>query len=120
MMNARLARMSGSELLPDYQSCCHAKICMNGWIQLYRQMNTPPHTHTPVSLDYHTNLYTLLKRSLFFPSPAGMSLTKLTLAGNNLIIFGRESLVSDTPAGNGKNDNIFYSVCMHYRYVKYR
>ncbi len=36
----------------------------------------------------------------FFPSPAGMSLTKLSLAG-------KISLVSDIPAGNGKNDNLF-------------
>jgi hypothetical protein len=28
------------------------------------------------------------KRFSFFPSPAGMSLTKLSLAGNNLIIPG--------------------------------
>jgi hypothetical protein len=41
-----------------------------------------------------------------------MSLTKLSLAGNNLILPGQrdsESLVSDIPAGDGKND-IFYSV----------
>jgi len=41
------------------------------------------------------------KRLSFFPSPTGMLLTKLSLAGNNLII----------PAGEGKNDNLFYSVC---------
>jgi hypothetical protein len=29
--------------------------------------------------------YNVKKRLLFFPSPAGMSLTKLSLAGNNLI-----------------------------------
>jgi hypothetical protein len=33
--------------------------------------------------------YTLEKRLLFSPSPAGMSLTKLSLAGNNLIIPGQ-------------------------------
>jgi hypothetical protein len=31
-------------------------------------------------------LYTVKKGYPFFPSPAGMSLTKLSLAGNNLII----------------------------------
>jgi hypothetical protein len=36
-----------------------------------------------------------------------MSLTKLSLGGNNLI---RESLVSDIPDGDGKIDNLFYSV----------
>jgi hypothetical protein len=41
-----------------------------------------------------------------------MSFTKLSLAGNNLIIPGaaRESLVSDIPAGDGKIVNLFYSV----------
>jgi hypothetical protein len=40
-----------------------------------------------------------------------MSLTKLSLAGNNLIIPAHgESLVSDIQAGGGKIDNVFYSV----------
>jgi hypothetical protein len=38
--------------------------------------------------------YTVKKRLSFFPFPAGMLLTKLSLAGNNLII----------PAGDGKNE----------------
>ncbi len=42
-----------------------------------------------------------------FSSPAGMSLTKLSLAGNNIIIPARESLVSDIPAGDGKIVNPF-------------
>ncbi len=37
-----------------------------------------------------------------FLSPAGMSLTRLFPA--------RESLVSDIPPGDGKIDNLFYSV----------
>ncbi len=41
------------------------------------------------------------KRLLIFLSPAGMSLTKLFLAG---------SLVSDIPPGDGKTANLFYSV----------
>jgi hypothetical protein len=44
-----------------------------------------------------------------------MSLTKLSLAGNNLIIIiiiiklfqTRESLISDIPVGDGKIDNLF-------------
>jgi hypothetical protein len=40
-----------------------------------------------------------------------MSLTKLSLAGNNLIIpVARESLVSDIPAGDGKKTIIFFTV----------
>ncbi len=39
-----------------------------------------------------------------------MSLTKLSLARNTLIIPGQGEFDSDIPAGDGKNDNIFYSV----------
>jgi hypothetical protein len=39
-----------------------------------------------------------------------MSLTEPSLAGKNLFIPGRESLVSDIPAGDGKTANNFYSV----------
>jgi hypothetical protein len=49
-----------------------------------------------------------------FLSPAGMSLTNLSLAGNNDVIYKlfppRESLVSDIPAGNGNIEKLFYSV----------
>ncbi len=51
------------------------------------------------------------KRLAIFPSQAGMSLTKLFLAWKIIKLFpGRESLVSDIPAGDGKIDNLFYSV----------
>jgi hypothetical protein len=43
------------------------------------------------------------KRLTIFPPLAGMSITKLSLAGNNLIFPAlRESLVSDISAGDGK------------------
>jgi hypothetical protein len=42
-----------------------------------------------------------------------MPLTKLSLAGNNLIIPARESLVSDLPARDGKIATLFYSVGNH-------
>jgi hypothetical protein len=46
-----------------------------------------------------------------FPSrPAGMSITILSLAGNNLIIPGPGCLVSDIPAGDGISLTFFYSV----------
>jgi hypothetical protein len=35
------------------------------------------------------SMYTCKKRLTIFPSPAGMSLTKLSLSGNNLIIRGQ-------------------------------
>jgi len=48
------------------------------------------------------------KRFSFFLYPAEMSLTKLPLDGNNLIIPGQgEFGISDIPAGDGKNDNLF-------------
>ncbi len=47
-------------------------------------------------------LYTV-KKVAIFPSPAEMSLTKLSPA--------RESLFSDILAGDGKIANFFYSVC---------
>jgi hypothetical protein len=54
-----------------------------------------------------------------FPSPAGMSLSKLSVARNTVIqVFpARESLVSDILAGEGKIDNktggffIFFFLC---------
>jgi len=39
------------------------------------------------------NRYTVKKRLAIFPSPAGMSLTKRALAGNNLIIRGQGECV---------------------------
>jgi len=47
-----------------------------------------------------------------FPSPAGMSLTKFSLGGNNDVItelfLPRGSLVSDIPAGDGELVNLFF------------
>ncbi len=56
------------------------------------------------------------KNILIFPSPSGVSLTKLSLGGNNDVIYKLfppwESLVSDTDisAGDGKPLTFFYSV----------
>ncbi len=47
------------------------------------------------------------KKLMIYPSLAGMSLTKLSLGGNNSIFLSRESLVSDIPAGDGKMVNLF-------------
>jgi hypothetical protein len=44
---------------------------------------------------------------MIFPSPAGMSQTKLPLARKNYIIPARESLVGDIPAGDRKMPNLF-------------
>jgi hypothetical protein len=50
------------------------------------------------------------KRLSIFPSPAWMSLNKLSLAENNLLFPASEILVSDIPAGDGKIANLFYNV----------
>jgi hypothetical protein len=51
------------------------------------------------------------KSFLIFLSPAGMSLTKLSLGGNNDVIYKlfppRESLVSDIPAGDRNIEKLF-------------
>jgi len=62
-----------------------------------------------ISYDVHCK-----KRLASFPSPVGMSLTKLSLGGNNDVIYklflSRESLVSDFPARDGNIANLFYNV----------
>ncbi len=50
------------------------------------------------------------KRFAVLPSPDGMSLTKLPLAGKNLFIPARESWVSDIRLKMGKSVTFFYSV----------
>jgi hypothetical protein len=49
-----------------------------------------------------------------FLYPAMMSLTKLSLGGNNDLIYKlfppRESLVSDIPAGDGNIEKLFFTV----------
>jgi hypothetical protein len=51
-----------------------------------------------------------------FPSPPGMSLTILSLGGNNDVKYKlcppRESLVSDISAGDGNIEKLFFTVCI--------
>ncbi len=67
--------------------------------------NTPRKYH----YDY-IRVHTVKKRLSYFPSPAGMPLTKLTWPGIIKLFPARENLVSDIPAGDGKNANLFYRV----------
>ncbi len=66
-----------------------------------------------VTLEIVNKFYNLHCKKNFsiFPSPAGVSLTKLSLGGNNLYMTSlfppRESLVSDIPAGNGNIEKLF-------------
>ncbi len=55
------------------------------------------------------------KKSLtIFPSPAGISLTKLSMGGKYDVIhksfLPRERLVSEIPAGDGNIEKLFYGV----------
>ncbi len=48
------------------------------------------------------------KRLAVFPSPAGMLLTKLSLAGNNLVIPGQKEFgIRNVPAGGRKINKLF-------------
>jgi hypothetical protein len=58
-----------------------------------------------ISCRYMT--YTVKKRLATFPSPAGMSLTKLYLCGNNLIIPAQGEFDKWHPAGDGNVSNLF-------------
>jgi len=61
--------------------------------------------------NWRLKVYTVNKSLAIFPSPAGMSLTTLSLARNYLymtsLFLPRESLVSDIPAGDGILANLF-------------
>jgi hypothetical protein len=61
---------------------------------------------------YTVRLLHRKKSFSIFPSPAGMSLTKHSLGGNNLYMTSlfppRESLVSDIPAGDGNIEKAFF------------
>ena len=50
------------------------------------------------------------KRFTSFPSPAGMSLTKLPLVSYDVIIRAQGEFGSDIPAGDGKLANLFFTV----------
>jgi hypothetical protein len=49
-----------------------------------------------------------------FPSAARISLTKLSLGGNNFYVTSlfphRETLISDIPAGDGNIEKLFFTV----------
>ncbi len=76
----------------------------------------PFHTYTAILYILELRLTGIVlhceKRFVIFPSPAGMSLTKLSLDGNSLIIpvQGEFGQCRDIPAGNRKSVIFFYSV----------
>ncbi len=60
-----------------------------------------------------SSVYTA-KKVTIFPSPAGMSLTKLSMGGKYEVIYKlflpRERLISEIPAGDGNIEKLFYGV----------
>jgi hypothetical protein len=70
--------------------------------------------HLPTQLETQGRQIAVLKkvhckkRLAIFPSPAGMSTTKLSRVWNKFP--ARESLVSDIPTGDGKIANLFFTV----------
>jgi hypothetical protein len=68
------------------------------------------------SLRERLGWYTVKKSFSIFPSPARISLTKLSLGGNNFYVTSlfppRESLESDIPAGDGNIEKFFFG-CSH-------
>jgi hypothetical protein len=88
--------------------CRSGRVCRRPAYRRLRRKPTPGSgPHPPPARALHFSVLVHCKnRFTIFPSPAGMSLTKLSLAaGNNLT--SRESLVSDIPAWDGKIDNLF-------------
>ncbi len=77
--------------------------------------HTHTHTHpdTPPQYSTDTTQYTVKKRLAIFPSQAGMSQTKLFLAGKNLIIRGQRDLVSDNQAWDRKIAILFLQCTAH-------
>ncbi len=67
-------------------------------------------------------LYTVKKRFTIFPSPAGMSLTKLPLGRNNSVMTSlfppRESLVVTSRLGTGNSRTFFYGVLYYILYKR--
>ncbi len=68
------------------------------------------------------NRYTVKKRFLIFLSPAGMSCTKLSLGGNNDVIYKLfppwECLVSDISAADGNVEKLFLRCSIFSFYFK--
>jgi hypothetical protein len=64
-------------------------------------------THCGTLFKYVLCGYTVKKGYRFSLPPARMSLTKLSLAGNNLIVPGHGDIDNDIPAGEGKYDRLF-------------
>ncbi len=87
-------RVNGSERQVEVDSSAHVGLVRKWW---------------ELSFMHRKKIFSV------FPSPAGMSLIKLSLGGNTLYMTSlfppRESLVSDILAGDGILKSFFYGVC---------
>ncbi len=72
------------------------------------------------TLPSYTTQYTV-KKVNGFPVPSRMSLTKFSLAGNNLIIPGQREFGNWHPAGDGKTANLYlgYAACTLLSYASF-
>ncbi len=85
------------------------------WFRPFDRLNFGTVIRSSTSDDHDHNLYVhRKKRFTSFPSPAGMSLTKLPLGRNNSVMTSlfppRESLVVTSRLGTGNSRTFFYGV----------
>jgi hypothetical protein len=100
-------RHSPADYLHLSTAGCICNYSLSEWVGICRQAKKPEQEE-PLTLPQINSPYTVKKRLAIFPSPAGMSLTKRSLADNNEIIPGLgESLVSDIPSGDVKIASLF-------------
>ncbi len=83
---------------------CFVLKCLAIWVMFFFLYTIQKFPSVKKFVCVFLTLYTVKKLSIFL-------LTKVSLAGNNLIIpMFRESSVSDIPGGDGKIDNPFFTV----------
>ena len=104
-------RHSPADYLHLSTAGCTCNYSLSEWVGVCGQAKKPEQDG-PLTLPQINSPLHCKKRSAVFPSPAGMCLTKRSLAGNNENITGQgESLVSDIPSGDVKFASLFLQ-CM--------
>jgi hypothetical protein len=87
-----------------------SSLCLGTYLHILSGKPAPILQNILVQKENPNEVLHCIKRLASFPSPAGLSLTKLSWPGIIKLFPAKESLVSDIPAWDGKNDNLFYSV----------
>ncbi len=110
-------RGEGGGRCPFCCLCMLAKAAADKWdspsisgirsFQHWASQSSGPSRHCIQEMD-SSIMYTVNKRLAIFPSPTRMSLTRLSLGGNNGVIYKLlVSLVNDIPAGEGNIEKLF-------------